>query len=257
MKIAGIQHDIVWEDPEANYARLRPLVLDAVENGAELVILTEMFAWGFSMKTERVREPVDGPSVQFLAELSAETGAWICGSLPEVPAGLDLPHNQLVLTGPQEQVHRYPKMYPFSYSGEHEHYTAGDKPVTVSIGDLRVSLFICYDLRFADEFWALAPDTDLYVVPANWPESRREHWMTLLHARAIENQAYVAGINRVGAAGREGTLPYSGDSLIYGPFGELLAQGEPGIESTLFADIDPGRVAEVRRDYPFLADRRS
>ena len=117
---------------------------------------------------------------------------------------------------------------------------------------LRISLFVCYDLRFADEFWGLAPTTDLYLVPANWPESRRNHWMALLQARAIENQAYVVGCNRVGEGGG---LTYVGDSRIIDPLGELLATGSQG-ETILFADIDPARVAAVRDRFRFLPDRR-
>ena len=112
---------------------------------------------------------------------------------------------------------------------------------------------MCYDLRFADEFWALADTTDCYVVPANWPAARREHWMTLLRARAIENQAYVVGVNRVGEGGR---LQYSGDSMIVDPFGEILAQAADE-ETVIAADIDPKRVQSVRSEYPFLQDRRT
>jgi predicted amidohydrolase len=117
-------------------------------------------------------------------------------------------------------------------------------------------MFVCYDLRFADEFWQLAADTDLYLVPANWPEKRREHWMTLLTARAIENQAYVVGVNRVGDAGGEGgTLTYSGDSRIVDPTGELLATASRS-ESILLADMATERVAEIRDHFRFLPDRR-
>ena len=98
---------------------------------------------------------------------------------------------------------RYCKIHPFTYSGEDELYDAGDQFVTVDVDGVRVSLFVCYDLRFADEFWALARDTDCYVVPANWPEKRRDHWRTLLRARAIENLAYVVG--PTGSAAGEGS----------------------------------------------------
>jgi predicted amidohydrolase len=111
---------------------------------------------------------------------------------------------------------------------------------------------VCYDLRFADEFWQLAHDTDVYLVPANWPEPRRQHWMTLLPARAVENLAYVVGCNRVGTGGG---LAYSGDSRIVDPLGELLATGAIG-ETILFADIDPDHVAAVRSRFGFLDDRR-
>jgi predicted amidohydrolase len=122
----------------------------------------------------------------------------------------------------------------------------------VDIDGVRCSFFVCYDLRFADEFWTLAQQTDCYVLPANWPAARREHWMALLRARAIENQAYVVGVNRVGDGGR---LHYSGDSMIVDPFGEVVAQAG-ATETTITADIDPARVESVRTEYPFLQDRR-
>ena len=114
------------------------------------------------------------------------------------------------------------------------------------------SLFVCYDLRFADEFWALAADTDAYLVVANWPAKRRLHWQTLLRARAIENQAYVVGVNRVGSGGG---IDYRGDSAIIDPVGEVLASGAGG-ETVLFADVDPDHVASTRAHFRFLQDRR-
>ena len=125
--------------------------------------------------------------------------------------------------------------------------------MTVEIGGLRITPFICYDLRFADVFWRAAPDTDVYLVPANWPSPRRLHWQTLLQARAIENQAYVVGCNRVGAAG-DGT-EHAGDSRIINPMGELLATAAQ-TESILLADVSAAHVASTRAHFPFLADRR-
>jgi predicted amidohydrolase len=124
--------------------------------------------------------------------------------------------------------------------------------VTVDVDGLRTSLFVCYDLRFADEFWPLAPVTDCYVVVANWPEKRREHWRALLRARAIENQAYVVGVNRVG---RGGDLDYVGDSVVVDPLGDAV-EAPPGEECVLVGDVDPDRVAEIRARFPFLQDRR-
>lgn len=256
MQIAAIQHDIVWEDPDANFAQLAGRIKEAANEGARLIALSEMFAWGFSMETDRVNEPVGGPSTTFLSEQAVATGAWVCGSVPELPEGGEHPYNQLVVAAPDGSISRYAKIYPFSYGGEHLHYTAGTQTLTETITvdgeSLRVSFFVCYDLRFADEFWKLAPDTDVYVVVANWPEARRHHWRSLLMARAIENQAYVVAANRVGEGGR---LTYSGDSSIIDPFGELLAWSEYD-ETTLMADVTAERVTEVRTRYPFLSDRR-
>ncbi len=198
--------------------------------------------------------------------MGAATGDTWPGTSVELPASTDdltmphaadiageLPVNRFVVAAPDGATHHYDKLYPFSYAREHERYRAGEKHVTVDIGGVRTSLFVCYDLRFAEAFWDLAHETDLYLVPANWPEARREHWRTLLRARAIENQAYVVGVNRVGT---DPKLSYTGDSVVVDPFGEVLAEGQPGVEQVLVAEVDPARVAQVRADYPFLPDRR-
>lgn len=252
MRVAAIQTDIAWEDPTASFERLRPWLAAAAAAGARLVVLPEMFACGFSMDTERVREPVGGRSASFLEEQARAHGLWVCGSIPELPDGEHKPYNTLVLAGPAGQVHRYRKIHPFTFAREHEHYAAGSEHVTVSVEGVRCSLFVCYDLRFADEFWGRAHDTDVYLVVANWPDRRRHHWTTLLQARAIENQAYVVGVNRVG---RGGQLDYTGDSRIVDPWGEVLASGAGG-ETMLLAEVDPAVVRDAREKFPFLRDRR-
>jgi predicted amidohydrolase len=252
MRIAAVQHDIVWEDREANFARLAPLIAGAAGLGAEFVLLTETFSTGFSM-TPGIGEPEGGPSSQFLQAQAAEHGVWVGGSCPEVAADGELPYNSLVLAGPDGTVHRYRKLHPFTHAGEHERFRAGEKPMTVEIGGLRITPFICYDLRFANVFWDAAPQTDVYLVPANWPSPRRHHWQTLLRARAIENQAYVVGCNRVGTAG-DGT-EHVGDSRIVSPMGELLATAAE-VETVLLADLEAAEVTGTRERLRFLPDRR-
>ena len=256
MRIAAVQHDIAWVDREANFARLEPMVRAAAAGGADLVLLTETFSTGFAVDSPDLGEPEGGPSSQFLVRLAGELGIWVGGTCPEIPAGTPddlLPANSFVLAGPDGTVHRYHKTHPFSFSNEDRYFRAGESLRTVTIDGVRISLFVCYDLRFADCFWGLAPDTDVYLVPANWPESRRAHWQALLVARAIENQAYVVGVNRVGDA--PNGLRYVGDSRIVDPLGEVLAGGSQG-ETILFADIDPARVADVRDRFRFMPDRR-
>jgi predicted amidohydrolase len=252
MRIAAVQHDIVWEDRDANFERLAPQVGRAVGAGAELVLLTETFSTGFSM-TPGIGEPEDGPSARFLAGQAAEHGVWVGGTCPEIADGQELPFNSFVLAGPDGTTHRYRKLHPFTHAGEHERFRAGEKPVTVEVGGLRITPFICYDLRFADVFWRAAPETDVYLVPANWPSPRRQHWQTLLQARAIENQAYVVGCNRVGTAG-DGT-EHAGDSRIVSPMGELLATAA-AVETIVLADVDAAEVTAVRDRLRFLPDRR-
>ncbi len=167
--------------------------------------------------------------------------------------------NRLVLAGPEGQRHHYDKIHPFTYGGEHEHYDAGEEFLSVEVEGVRCSFFICYDLRFADEFWALADRTDCYVVVANWPSARRLHWQALLGARAIENQAWVVAANRVGEGGG---LTYAGDSRIIDPWGTAVAVAGTGAadetegEAVLLAEVDPAEVERVRTRFPFLQDRR-
>jgi len=253
MRIAALQHDIVWEDAAATCARLVPMIAEAVAEGAGLIVLTEMFGPGFSLAADRISEPPGGPTEQFMVDQAASHGVWIGGSIPTRDRNDVHPVNRFLVVGPDGTRHHYDKLYPFTFADEHEHYRAGDEPVTVDIGGLRVSLFVCYDLRFANAFWERATGTDVYLVVANWPASRRYHWRTLLRARAIENQAYVVGVNRVGEA--EG-LTYAGDTVIVDPLGEPVAEATEATEEVVVADVDPARVAEVRAAFPFLADRR-
>lgn len=251
LRIAGIQHDIVWEDPAANFAAVTPMIEAAVDDGAGMVVLAEMWSTGFSMNSVEIAERPDGPTATFMSETAARTGAWVVGSFPEHTEGHDRPTNRLLMAGPDGQDHRYSKIHPFTYAREHEHYDPGDDRLTVDVEGVRMTPLICYDLRFTDLFWDPAPVTDCYIVPANWPAARREHWTTLLRARAIENQAYVVGVNRVGSAGR---LDYSGDSRIIGPLGEVVEAPADEV-TTIIADIDPDEVARVRAEFPFMQDR--
>lgn len=160
--------------------------------------------------------------------------------------------NMAILASPGGEISRYAKIHPFSPAGEARHYAAGDRVVTWPVDGVRVTPFICYDLRFPDAFRVAAADTDLYAVVANWPDARREHWRTLLRARAIENQCYVAGVNRIGEGGK---LRYAGDSAVIDPMGRVLVEGADD-DLILFADIEPETVAEARARFPFLSDRR-
>lgn len=256
MRVAAIQHDIAWCDREANFAHLAPLIAGAAAVGARLILLSETFSTGFATDRDDLGEPEGGPSSQFLTEQARLHGVWIGGSCPEIaadaPADDQRPYNTLVLVAPDGTQHRYRKIHPFTYGGETKHFRAGDQFVTVDVEGLRVTLFVCYDLRFADEFWQRADDTDVYLVPANWPEARRLPWMALLQARAIENMAYVVGCNRVGSGNG---LAYCGDSRIIDPLGEILASASQ-TESILLAEISAERVADVRDRFRFLEDRR-
>jgi predicted amidohydrolase len=253
VKVAVVQHDICWEDRDATLRHVSPMVAAAADRGAGLVVLPELFAVGFTMDTDRVEEAPDGPTTDWLVAQASSNGVWLCGSVPVRDAGRQHPANTVVLAGPAGQLHHYAKRHPFAFAGEDRHYVAGGDAPTIDVDGLRVSPAICYDLRFADQFWVQAPDTDCYVVVANWPSSRRDHWRTLLRARAIENQAYVVGVNRVGLSG-DG-IDHVGDSLVVDPMGEVLADAGAA-EGIVTAEVDPTEVSRVRSSMPFLGDRR-
>lgn len=257
MKVAAVQHDIVWEDPRATTAALATPVARAADAGARLVVLSEMFATGFSMAAERIAEDEGGPTETWLREQARDRGCWVIGSIAQRQAAHpgEHPANVAVLAGPGGELHRYAKIHPFSYGDEHRHYRPGERTLTVDVEGVRVTVFICYDLRFADVFWAVAPDTDLYVVPANWPAVRDAAWSALLQARAIENLAYVVGVNRVGVApGARRDVPYDGASVVVDPTGKRLAEART-VETTLLAEVDPAVVTATRERFGFLADR--
>lgn len=252
MKVAIIQADTVWMDRDANFAQLAPLISEAAKNGASLVLLTEMFSTGFVVDRNDIGEPEGGVSSQFLSQMATQHNIWIGGSCPEVTSDDSRPFNSFVLVSPRGETHRYHKIHPFTFGGEDTHFRPGTDFATVNVDGIRVTLFVCYDLRFADEFWKTAADTDVYLVPGNWPASRREHWMALLRARAIENQTFVIGCNRVGTGGG---LLYAGDSRIINPLGEVITEALD-LETILYADISSEEVQTVRTTFPFMQDRR-
>ena len=251
MKVAGIQMDIAWEDPKENFQRARRLAEEAVGDGARMVVLPEMFATGFSMDAERVSGYAE-KTREFLSRLATELGVFVLAGYAE-PAD-PKPANACSIFDPAgaELLH-YRKIHPFSLAGEDEHFLAGESVATAEVEGIRVTPFICYDLRFPEPFRAVAADTDLFCVLANWPTPRRKHWSRLLEARAIENQAYLLGVNRVGVG--DG-LDYTGDSALLDPMGQEMAAALPGVEGIILADVDAREVARARERFGFLNDRR-
>ncbi len=255
MRITALQHDIVFEDREATLAHLEPLLARATAAAPDLILLTEMFPTGFSMQTHLTAERSDGPTLDWLHAQARTHGTLIAGSLallPDDEVDGALPTNSMVVVGPDGLLARYDKIHPFSYAGEHERFDAGAEEATLEIAGARVGLSVCYDLRFADLYWDRDPAVDVEVVVANWPAARRHHWRLLLDARAVENQCYVVGVNRVGSGGG---LEYAGDSRVVDPLGEVVASAATQ-EATLDVEVDPAEVAAVRERFPFRADRR-
>ena len=250
MRVALVQMDLAWEDVPENHRRARRLLEEAARKGARLALLPEMFCTGFSMESDRIAQPEGGQSETFLRETARELALSVLASIPE--AGQPRPRNMAILAGPDGSVARYAKIHPFTFGGEDKVYTGGDRIVTMTVEGVRVTPFVCYDLRFPEPFRLAAEGTDLFALVANWPEARREHWRTLLRARAIENLCYVAGVNRVGDGGK---LHYTGDSAVISPWGEVLAEGSAK-ESVLVCDVEPAAVRDARERFPVLRDRR-
>jgi predicted amidohydrolase len=212
-----------------------------------------MFASGFSMNVLRIAEDESRPTEQFLRGMSRELGVYLVGGL--ATRGADgRGRNDAVVTSPAgETIARYCKLHPFSPGKEKQHYSAGDRIVTFDWNDVTVAPLICYDLRFPEAFRrATRRGARVLVVIANWPSPRVEHWVTLLRARAIENQAYVLGVNRCGS---DPYLPYPGRSLIVDYRGNVLADAGDR-EGVIAADIDPAAQAAYRKELPFLDDMR-
>ena len=254
MRVGAAQFHIPRQDPAANLATVSEFAVAAAAQGVDLLVVPEMFTTGFCTESAEIAEPEAGAAtVAALSALAAQHAMVIIGSVAvDVGGAAPTARNRLVVVGPDGLLAHYDKRHPFSFAGEHLQFGAGDEVVTVEVGGVRVTPFVCYDLRFADGFWAAAPTTDLFVVPANWPAARAEHWRTLLRARAIENQAFVVGVNRVGDA--QG-LAHRGDSCVVDPTGEVLVAAAADA-ALLVADVTAARVVEVRAGFPVLADRR-
>jgi len=254
VQVIGCQFDIAWEDKPANFDRVRALLKNtSVEPGA-LVVLPEMFATGFSMHVEKIAEPPQGPSQQFLAQLARDTGAYVVGGVVSQNAdGRGL--NEALVIDPQgKDILRYCKLHPFSMGGEDKHFARGDETGSFTWESIRVAPFVCYDLRFPEIFrHQTRLGAQVLVVIANWPKARDAHWQTLLRARAIENQAFVIGVNRVG---NDPELAYAGHSLILDPRGETLAAAGESAQ-LIQADLHIDSLLEYRQQFPALGDMRA
>jgi omega-amidase len=254
VNIIAIQFDIAWEDKSANFAKVHRLLREAAPAKDALVVLPEMFATGFSMNAEAIAETYGGETEQFLAATAREFRVWLLAGA--AMRGRDgKPRNKALVFSPEGRLAAfYAKMQPFTVGGEAEHYTRGDQTVIFRWHECTVSPFICYDLRFPEIFRkaAAAHRPELFVVIANFPAKRILHWRPLLQARAIENQAYVAGVNRIGA---DPYYAYNGQSLIIDPNGAILADAGEA-EGCIRASLDLAMLRKYREGLPFLADLR-
>ena len=256
LTITLIQPDLRWEDKAANLRHFETLIGEIREN-TQLVILPEMFSTGFSMRPEALAEHMDGPTVAWMKQIAASKKVILTGGLIIEEKGRYF--NRLIWMLPNGRYGIYDKRHRFAYAGEDQHYTAGHKRLIASVNGWRVNLLVCYDLRFP--VWSRQqlqeppePEFDLLIYVANWPQRRSHAWKTLLQARAIENQAYVVGVNRVGNDGND--IYHSGDSMIVDPLGEILYQA--GDKESIFTlTLQREKLEEVRTRFPFWKDADS
>ncbi len=225
----------------------------ALPDKTEIVVLPEMFSTGFSMQPKLFAETMEGETVEWMKRVSSENGIVLTGSMIAEENGHYF--NRLVWMLPNGQFGYYDKRHLFAYAGEHAEYTAGNKRLIASVKGWKINLQVCYDLRFP--VWARQqtqngmPEYDLLIYVANWPEKRSHAWKTLLCARAIENQCYVVGVNRVGNDGNN--IYHSGNSLVIDPLGQVLYHMADE-EDVNTITLSKEKLAEVRTRFPFLND---
>lgn len=249
MRVAICQLDIVWGEKERNFEKISNFAVQAKSNGADLLVLPETFATGFTMESDKFGElKKESITIRFLKKTAKKNGIAILGTFVEKTK--DGNKNAAYLFDKSGKcVGKYHKINLFSFSEEEKHCTAGKKVAVSELEGIKCGISICFDLRFPELYRTMTKKGAYAIfVVSNWPESRREHWLALLKARAIENQCYVIGVNRTGIGGG---LSYSGDSRIFGPFGEeIMTAGKE--EGLFFADIKKEQVVEVRSKYKFL-----
>ena len=237
--------------------------INAIRERTEIVVLPEMFSTGFSMDAATLAETMEGDTVQWMQRMAAQKKIILTGSV--IIREADHFYNRLLWVLPNGQIGVYDKRHRFAFAGEDNHYTAGNKRLIASVKGWRINLQVCYDLRFP--VWArqgtahmqaesqtTEPEYDLLINVANWPERRKHAWKTLLQARAIENQCYVAGVNRVGHDGNN--IHYSGDSMIIDPLGEVLytKENEEAVHTVL---LQKEKLRDTRNKFPFWKDADS
>ncbi|MHB8580126.1 MAG: carbon-nitrogen family hydrolase [Ignavibacteriaceae bacterium] len=249
MKIGLVQYCPVWESKVENQKKISSLLKDFVQDEIDLLIFPEMSLTGFTMRAEKFSEPLNGESFQFFSKVARKFNVHILAGIIEQEDKNFF--NTLLHIGRDGNILKtYRKIHPFSISSEDKHYKKGNDAVVTKIDDWKVGLSICYDLRFPELYRLYGKErADLIVISANWPESRIEHWKTLLKARAIENQCYVAGVNRVGD---DPKLFYPGFSAVIDPMGSEIISSIN--EEILICNISRKVVSDIRNKLPFLND---
>jgi len=248
LRITLAQADLIWENPGQNLENLLRKIMQLVGK-TDLLILPEMFTTGFSMNAVHLSEPMDGPAIKWMVSLSHSTGIALAGSLIISDNGQN--YNRFVFITPSGEISFYNKRHLFSISGESMEFTAGNQRMIVDFLGWRIALYVCYDIRFP--VWCRnVNDTDLMIFTANWPASRLEVWNILLKARAIENQVYVSGVNRIGQDGNG--ICYAGGSQVLNARGERLSESNTITEGFLTFEISLKELNDFRMKFPLQDD---
>ena len=243
-----VQESIVWQDPDANRDKFSALI-EQHGNNSDLIVFPEMFTTGYSQESAKLAETMDGPTVMWMRQQAAQANAVVAGSI--VIQDGDRIVNRLLWVQPDGEIHHYDKRHLFSFAGEQHTFDAGSERKIIEYRGWRFCLQVCYDLRFP--VWSRNVDNyDVLLYVASWPQSRIDHWSQLLKARAIENLAYVVGVNRTGADGN-GYI-HNGQSAVIDPKGKLLL--EPGDSAGCFRTVlDYAAMTSYRKKFGALQDR--
>lgn len=248
LKITTFQAYLFWENIEKNLQNLG-LRLSSIREKTDLIVLPEMFSTGFSMNAAKLAEEMDGPTMKWMLEQSRKFGSVVTGSMI-IKEGKNY-FNRLIWMRPDGTCEYYDKRHLFGLGEEDQHYTAGNKKLFVELHGWKICPMICYDLRFPVWLRNKDEEYDMLLIVANWPERRSLHWRTLIPARAIENQAFVVAVNRVGHDGNE--VYHSGDSMCIDPNGKVVYY-KPNDEDLYTFSINKEDVVAARASYPFLKD---
>jgi len=255
VKIALVQLDIEWESKKANFRNAEAFITQASHAGCDIVVLPEMFNTGFSMNIAAIAEDEKGETASVLSRLATQNNINLIAGYAVNSSDSGRGRNQAVVYNRKGKLlATFSKMHAFSFANEDQYFTAGDKIVTFDIEGMSSSVFICFDLRFPEVFRPIAKTVQAIFVIANWPATRIEHWEALLRARAIENQCFVIGVNRIGRDGHG--IHYPGKSKIFGPLGNEVCSGSEN-EEFLIGEIVPHEVMEIREKFPFLLSMKT
>ncbi|MBD3224661.1 MAG: amidohydrolase [Caldithrix sp.] len=248
LMVTMIQSDLDWEDASKNRSKFDAKI-DTITQDTHLIILPEMFSTGFTMEAETLAESMDGPTIQWMKEKARDKEAYLLGSIIIEEKGAF--YNRLLSVGPEGQFHYYDKAHLFRMARENDVYQKGKSHLTFTVNGWKIRPFVCYDLRFPVWNRNVQLSFDLAVFIANWPERRSHHWRTLLAARAIENQCYVAGLNRVGRDGKD--IHYKGDSMVIDPLGNVLLH-QRNMESIENVRLSAHSMKNYRAKFPAWKD---